>query len=502
VKPKKAVIYVRVSTKEQAMNNMSLDTQEADARRECERRGWEVAEVYREEGVSARTLNRPELMRALTACESKKAGIDVLVVAYLDRLSRESHGYHTIRARLGAGGIMLHAVHQPVDDSPMGKAMQTIAVAFAELDNDMRGVRTKAGMRTAVEAGRWVHQPPLGYRKPVGGKEAPSLEPDPDVAPLVRMAFERMATGRARQTEVLSLVTAAGLRTKKGKPLALERLRTMLHNPIYKGLVVSTVNDLRVRGDFDPIVSEETFECVQSVLKGRGCRKAPRRGVRPDFPLKSVLRCGECNKPLTAAFSAGNGGTYGYYRCRDNHVKAPYENVHKAFVTRLEGMQPEPGLMRLFRAIVKDVWRSRHEDARLVRATLQAEVDKLRARKDGLCDRYLDNRIDDATYQEQHDRHQIAIGEARLRLADAQEDELDVEGVLDYAEYALRNAARLWEGFKAEQRVAFQHLLFPNGLPFDGEKFGTTEISPVFKMLEPATRAGSGLASLAGFEPC
>jgi site-specific DNA recombinase len=502
VKRTKAVIYVRVSTKEQAMNNLSLESQEADARRECEAKEWDVAEVFREEGVSGRTLKRPELMRALAACESKRGGVVVFVVAYMDRLSREGYGYHTIRARLAAVGVALHSVHQPVDDSPMGKAMQTIAIAFAELDNDMRGVRTKAGMRTAIESGRWVHKPPLGYLRPVGGKDSLSLEPDPAVAPLIRMAFEQMAKGRATQTEVLELITAAGLRTKVGRPLALERLRTMLHNPVYMGLVVSKTNGLRVRGDFDPIVSDETFECVQSVLKGKGYRNAPRRAVRADFPLKSVLRCAKCNKPLTAAFSAGNGGTYGYYRCRDNHVKAPYEDVHRAFVARLESMQPEPGLMRLFRGIVNDVWRSRHEDARLVRARLQAEVDKLQVRKDRLCDRYLDDRLDDATYQEQHDRLQIAIGDARLRLTEAQEGEGDVEGVLDYAEYALRNAARLWEGFEAEQRIAFQHLLFPDGLPFDGETFGTTEISPVFKMLEPATGAGSGLASPAGFEPC
>jgi hypothetical protein len=113
----------------------------------------------------------------------------------------------------------------------------------------------------------------------------------------------------------------------------------------------------------------------------------------------------------------------------------------------------------------------------------------------------LDGKVDDASFDEQLDRLQREIGEARLRLGEAQTEELDVEATLDFADYALRNAARLWQGFDVDQRIRFQTLLFPAGLPFDGEGFGTTEISPVFKMLEAATDVTGSWASPAGFEP-
>jgi predicted site-specific integrase-resolvase len=78
-----AVVYCRVSTKEQTQN-LSLDTQRRSCLKHCEQNGWTVREVFREEGESAKTANRPELLRMLAYCRENKSTVQHVVVYRID----------------------------------------------------------------------------------------------------------------------------------------------------------------------------------------------------------------------------------------------------------------------------------------------------------------------------------------------------------------------------------------------------------------------------------
>ncbi len=54
----KIIGYCRVSTDEQAANGVSLDAQEEKIRAYCKAKDWDVAQVVRDEGISAKNLNR------------------------------------------------------------------------------------------------------------------------------------------------------------------------------------------------------------------------------------------------------------------------------------------------------------------------------------------------------------------------------------------------------------------------------------------------------------
>jgi len=491
-----AVIYCRVSTKEQ-VDNLSLATQERESRRFCQQNGYGVARIFIERGESAKTADRPQLLAMLDWCSKHKDAVDVVVVYAVSRLARQQYDHHTIRMMLSRYGISLRSVTEPIDDSPTGKAMEGMLSVFSQLDNDMKSERTKAGMRARMLMGKWSHQAPICYLN----SSEPSLVPDPRKAPLIAEAFQRMGSGQYSLSEVAAHVSALGLRGKTGKPITAKYLGKILVRPVYKGLIVSKSNGVSAQGDFQPIVTEETFELAQAALARNGKAKTPRRRVRSEFPLKGTLRCAKCDRPVTASTSKGNGGSYSYYRCPSNCVKGRQEDVHGDFVALLRRLQPTQGVMRLFREIVLDVLKTRGEEAQRARGLLQRRLDQLLDRKNKLFDLRLDEKLDEASFDEQLERYQEQIGDVRLQLAEAQGEELDAEATLDFADYALRNAARLWSGFDVNQRLRFQRLLFPAGLPFDGEGFGTTEISPVFKMLEPATDVAGSMASPAGFEP-
>jgi DNA invertase Pin-like site-specific DNA recombinase len=78
-----------------------------------------------------------------------------------------------------------------------------VLASFAQFDNDVRSDRTRAGMRAALELGRWTFPAPLGYLNAAKWSSA-SLVHDPERGPLVRRAFEDLATGQYTKQEVIS----------------------------------------------------------------------------------------------------------------------------------------------------------------------------------------------------------------------------------------------------------------------------------------------------------
>src|SRR3954454_7629480 len=298
-----AVIYVRVSTKEQT-ENLSLPTQLKACEEYCERQGFGVLARFREEGESAKTADRTELQRLLQFCRSNKGKVQFVVVFNITRFAREKYDHFALRALLKSLGISLRSATEPIDDTSTGKLMEGVLAAFAQFDNDVRSDRTRTGMRAALEQGRWTFVPPLGYLNAPkwSGK---SLAPDPDRAPLVTRAFHDFATGRFTKEEVLDTVTRLGLRTRKGLALNPQSFGRMLTNRLYAGFIDVPEFGVSRRGDFDPLVSEDTFDRVHAISQERVPVKTPHKRDRADFPLKGLVRCATCGKTLTASWSKG-----------------------------------------------------------------------------------------------------------------------------------------------------------------------------------------------------
>src|SRR6478752_3250012 len=195
-----AVIYVRVSTKEQT-ENLSLPTQLRACEEYCRREGLNVLARFKEEGESAKTADRTELRRMLEFCRTHKDRLNFVVVFNLTRFARDKYDHFALRSHLQSLGISLRSATEPIDETSTGKLMEGVLAAFAQFDNDCRSDRTRTGMKAALELGRWTFLAPIGY---VNAPRAmgKSLIPDPERAALVRRAFQDFATGRFTKHEV------------------------------------------------------------------------------------------------------------------------------------------------------------------------------------------------------------------------------------------------------------------------------------------------------------
>jgi site-specific DNA recombinase len=501
-----AVIYVRVSDPRQVVN-LSLGTQLRACDEYCVREGFQVLERFTEEGESAKTTDRTELQRLLHFCRTNKGKVHFVVVYSLSRFAREKFDHFALRAHLKSLGISLRSATEPIDDTATGKLMEGVLAAFAQFDNDVRSDRSRVGMRTALEAGRWTFRAPLGYLSSTRRGEK-SLVPDPERAALIQRAFELFATGRYSQQQVLDDVTSRGLRGRHGRPLVKQMMHSILRSPMYIGLMnAPKFGVIGKRGDFDPLVSEKTFYRVQGILTGRVGATGPRLRNKPDFPLRAFVRCETCGRGLTSSWSkSGTGKKYPYYHCRSGFCRAV--NVNKTtleglFAEELERLQPTATYMRLVKDAVLRVWQEERAAVAQQLALSKKRVEGIQTKLDRLSEAFLfDRTIDIDTYDRQRDRLHAELTLARMDHHETDLDDLDVEGILAFAERVLPRASDLWVQASLEQRQCLQKLFFPEGITFDGKGFVRTNVTAsAFSYLGDISDGGSKMVGPPGFEP-
>jgi site-specific DNA recombinase len=383
-----AVIYVRVSTKEQT-ENLSLPTQLKACQEYCERQGFDVLARFREEGESAKTADRTELQKLLQFCRTNKGKVQFVVVFNLTRFAREKYDHFALRAHLKSLGISLRSATEPIDDTSTGKLMEGVLAAFAQFDNDVRSERTRGGMKAALELGRWTFLAPLGYLN-AHRSTGRSLIPDPERAHLVRRAFQDFATGRFTKHEVRKNVNALGLTTRRGKPVPSQTFDAMLRNRAYIAQIDVPEFGISARGDFEPLITERIFFRVQGILDGRYDVTTKQRND-PDFPLRGYVRCETCGKPLTASWSKGRSDYYAYYHCRGRcrAVNISKARLEELFVEELTRLQPTPGFMRLVKERVLYAWRELKADAAQRIAEIERKQKSIRGKLDRLDEAFL-----------------------------------------------------------------------------------------------------------------
>jgi site-specific DNA recombinase len=191
---RKAFIYARVSTAEQATEGVSLAAQEAKCRALAAARGLDVAGVYVDAGLSGRRAdNRPQLQAAVEAACGEEG---VLIVYSLSRLARSVRDSYEIAERLrDARAGLVSATEDSIDTaSTMGKALFGIWSIFAELEAGLTRDRTVAALENRRSRGlKTGGPPPYGFRADESGK----LEPDADEQRVLARIRRMRAKGKS-----------------------------------------------------------------------------------------------------------------------------------------------------------------------------------------------------------------------------------------------------------------------------------------------------------------
>lgn len=290
---KKAAIYARVSTEEQAERDLSIPFQLERCRYHAQGLGWEVVKEFVDAGESARTDKRPEFQKMITSARAKE--FDIILVHKFDRFARNDYDFITYEKELEDLDITMESVSEPGDAStPAGYISRRMMQIISTWYSKNLAMETKKGIMKKVENGGWPRQAPLGYINKRENNVA-WVEVDFEIGPQITNAFAEIASGKWTLKEWAEYSARSGYRSRKGKRLPVSSWSHLFNNRFYMGEVYLRKGDVPTKGIHKPLVDPDTFALVQEVLRRHDNYK--QRTQRHKYLLQGLVYSTDTQSP-------------------------------------------------------------------------------------------------------------------------------------------------------------------------------------------------------------
>lgn len=196
----RVVGYIRVSTAHQASDGLSLDAQKGKLRGYAKLHDLRLVGLHTDAGVSAKTLDRPGLGKALAALDNDEA--DALLVYKLDRLTRSVRDLGTLIDRYfgDKAGKSLMSVQDAIDTGTAGGRMVlNVLTSIAQWEREAVAERTRAVLEMKRSNGEYTGgKVPYGYRR-VTRKGVVFLEVDDKEREIMEVVRDMVGTGETYQ---------------------------------------------------------------------------------------------------------------------------------------------------------------------------------------------------------------------------------------------------------------------------------------------------------------
>jgi site-specific DNA recombinase len=436
----RAVLYLRVSTKDQATRGgeaegFSIPAQRDACRRKAASLGAVVVEEFVDRGESARSARRPGLQEMLAYVQEERA--DFVIVHKVDRLARNRVDDVEINVALTHAHATLVSCTENIDETPSGMLLHGIMSSIAEFYSRNLASEVNKGLIQKAKNGGTPMKAPVGYlnvRKFDNGREVRTVEIDPGRAPFVVWAFKTYATGEWTTRTLHAEITRRGLTTRSTAkrpegPIALSAFNDVLKNPYYIGIV--RYRGVDYDGKHEPLIDKQTFDEVQRELEAHNFAGEKQR-VHHHY-LKGSIFCGKTNKQGTECrcrlivcnATSRSKRIYPYFVCIgrqrsktscnqrallieniEDDIAAYYENVELTEDLRLQteqqileqvaGLRENAGVER--QQLVARQRRALNERAKLLEAHYAGAVplDLLRSEQDRIANElgYVEERLD------------------------------------------------------------------------------------------------------------
>ena len=291
-----AALYARVSTEEQAMEGYSIGAQKEILENYCIAQGYEVYNVYVDDGYSGRNTRRPGYRRMM----EEMPEWDVLVVLKMDRIHRNTRNFMNMMEALTKQNKQFVSATESLDTTnAMGRFVVSMIQNIAQLESEQIGERTYVGMREKAEnmeraamasgeSRTMGFNPPFGYRLNGG-----VLVAVPEELEIVGGMYSDYLSGKTIN-EIAETLNRSGVRTRRGNRWNVHNLRTILHNPIYAGYMRWDGVTFRhfAKAPVDPV----TFNGVQRLAASKvrdPSKRAASSVPEDDFELRAVRHLNE-----------------------------------------------------------------------------------------------------------------------------------------------------------------------------------------------------------------
>ena len=478
---KKADLYIRVSTDEQADKGYSQRDQEERLKRFCSVNKIIVGQVIFEDH-SAKSFNRPQWMKLLNNLKKKSSKTDLILFTKWDRFSRNAGDAYQMINILNKLGIEPQAVEQPLDLSiPENKMMLAIYLAAPEVENDRRALNTFYGMRRARKEGRLMGKASFGYtnKSKEDGRKYIAIK-DPEATAL-RWAFHEIAKGVFSAQQIRLKMNA-----KSPRKLSRSAFHVAIRNPLYYGKIfIAKFQDEEahlVQGQHEPLISKELFDRVQLILDGNKRIERPNTKVLSDenLPLRGFLICPECGRNLTGSASKGRTNRYYYYHCISScgfRQKAKVANdIFEKGMHQLKLNSTASGIVK---KLLLDNYKKFVQNPFDEKKQIAQEIDRWNSRLSVARNKLLAETIDDEEFLEikKECKDRIECLEEQLSKDGSDIKKVDIEKSLDKALRYIESIPKLYSEGEIDTKRDIIGSIFPEKLEFDGKTYRTARMN-------------------------
>jgi len=411
-----AVLYARVSSKDQEREGFSIPAQQKLLRQYASTHALTVLQEF-VDVETAKQTGRTGFGAMLTFLKAH-ADCRIILVEKTDRLYRNIKDW----TRVDELGVSLHFVKENTIVSPDSRSsekfMHGIKVLMAKNYVDNLGEEVRKGMLEKARQGYWPSYAPIGY---VNSPVTRRIEPDPERAPIIAKLFEWYATGEHSLKTLTKQAAAAGLTNRaSGRPLVRAKIHQLLQNPIYCG-------DFKwlghwYEGQHQPLISRELFQRVQGVFASAN---HPRHTKRR-HAFAGLLTCGRCGCALTAEVKKKR---YVYYHCTGARGACGNTYVREEDLAQLLGglvqqVQIPSDVAKAMARALRDSEAEREQFGVATLNRLQEQEHRLRAKLDRVYEDHLSDRISEELWTRKSQEleaelHRIRAEMERLERPDA-----------------------------------------------------------------------------------
>lgn len=448
-----AVIWTRVSTKEQALNNLSLETQRKACEEYALRNGILIDQVMGQTNESAKEEGK--LYNEMITYVSMHKRVNVILVYSFDRFSRAGAEAIVTKAYLKTKGITVVSVTQPIDsDSMAGEFMENMLFLFNQFENNLRKQKCMAGMVECLEAGDWFSKPPVGYEQDKSSSIKHRLVVN-DKGRLIAQCFKWRAEG-VTEIEIIRKMKVRGFDIDK------QRLSEIFHNPFYCGKIKhQLLGDRIVPGNHPAIIDEQTWNMVNGIESNIGYTH---QEETPSVPLKLYLRCSSCGKHMTG-YEVKSKHLW-YYKCNTPGCKCnkSAKDVHAKYETLLRQYE----LPEVVQDIVSDTVIKILDDQNV---SVAGELAELRKRKQLMISqrekvvlRYGVGEIPKDVYDITVKKFNKDIDDIGIEIQRLENNSSNRPAGVGMAIITACNLGTLWNNADFQNRQEIQKITFPDGL--------------------------------------
>ena len=372
----RAAIYCRLSKDDDLDGeSASIANQRDMLEHYCEKQGWEVVEVYQDDGYTGLNMERPDLKRMIKAIERRQ--VNLVITKDLSRLGRNylQTGY-LIEDFFPRNGVRYIAMNDGIDTLRENNDIAPFKNILNEMYSKDISKKVHSSYLLKAQKGEFTGcVAPFGYRKDPEDKN--HLLVDEETAPIVRQIFLWALEGHGpnfiqRRLEEQKVPCPTwwnrergfrNVRTKWEKKdpengrymWDFSVIKDILMNPVYTGAIASQKKDYRfkigtigekkpqdwivVEERHEPLIDSKSFAIVQDKLKSR---QRPRQDGETSL-FAGLIKCGECGKSLTIRtthakhpqqiYACKTYGAFGKNHCTQHRVE--YDTLYRLVLNKI-----------------------------------------------------------------------------------------------------------------------------------------------------------------------